>query len=501
MSLRRLPLLLLALLAALALASCGGSSSSTNDSSPARVAPPSTIFYGEAQIRPDGDLKEDIEAIGRKVSGGKDIGAEIEKGLQKGLAQGDSKLDYRKDVKPWLGKRAALFVGGVRSRNDADVLFILATKDADKAKEALLKGLEKNRRKRREYRGETYYQETGDQAVAGVVRGWMLVGTLPGFKAAVDTLESGKSLSDEAKFDRARDKVAKDGLASFYIDGPKALDAFALAGGSQASVAIGQLRGLPQFKNLKPSAAAVTVAEDAVRFEAPTRETPGAAEAVAKLPDDAWLGASSPQFGQQLRAQLTATSGIDQLKSILRQQSGIDLDRDLLDWVGGVSLYAGGTNPLGVNAAAVIDSKDPAASARAVKKLGALAERQGETIRRAPGGFTVTPQGAPAPVTVAVRGRKVVFAYGRDGVERALEPKGDLASSQVYKDATAALGGGRPTFLLSVPAVLELIQNAGQASDPEFQKALPYLKAFTSIAGGVDDEGGTTLGRAAVGVK
>ena len=148
----------------------------------------------------------------------------------------------------------------------------------------------------------------------------------------------------------------------------------------------------------------------------------------------------------------------------------------------------------------MIESNDPGASAAAIKKFGALAKRSGQPVKAVGGGFQIQVQGAPGPVSVVARGNKVVIAYGKGTVDKALNPSGKLSSSQAYKDASAALGGGKPSFLVSVPAVLQLAQSTGQ-TDSDFRRAKPYLEAFTSLAGGTTESGGNKLGKVAVGLK
>lgn len=504
-----LSLLLVVLGAVLALAGCGGSGASTEDASPADATPRSAVFYGEATIRPDGDLKQSVDAAGKKIAQGKDLGAEIEKALQKSLGDKNSgKLDYKKDVKPWLGKKAAVFVTGVRN-GDADFGVLISTSDGSKAQDALDKSNKNDDKKtvERSYRDVKYQYDTSDKSAQAVVDGWLLAATEPAFKATVDAIKDKKGLAQVSAFKTAKSKVASNGLMTFYLDTPRLIDVLAQSGGAQAAIALGQLKSLPQFASLKPTAAAVTVDDSAIRVEAPARTDQGSSDALASLPGDAWFAAAAPNAGKGLRTQVQATeklpggATIQQFKSLLRQQTGLDLDRDLLDWVGGFSVFAGGTGLLDLNAAVVIDSNDPGASATAVKKVRRLVERSGRRTTAVKGGFAVQMPGAPGPLTVAARGNKVVAAYGKGSVEKAVNPSGRLSDSKAYKDAQAALGGGKPGFLLSVPAVLQLVQNFGGANDPQAARVLPYFKAFTSLASGMATVNGQKLGRMAVGLK
>ena len=76
-----------------------------------------------------------------------------------------------------------------------------------------------------------------------------------------------------------------------------------------------------------------------------------------------------------------------------------------------------------------------------------------------------------------------------------------LADSDAYESAKSVLGDDvEPSFLLSMPAVLELVQAAGKA-DAEFEKAKPYLEAFGVLAGGSGRDGEVARARFAVELK
>ncbi len=185
----------------------------------------------------------------------------------------------------------------------------------------------------------------------------------------------------------------------------------------------------------------------------------------------------------------------------LRARSGLAL-KDLLSWIGSVSGYATGTSLLDLNAALVITSTDPATSQRTVRKLAALVRRSAKVpVSSIPGGIALHPSKSPAPISFAAVGDKVGIAYGKDGIRRALHPSGALKGSASYDAAQKALGGGRPSFLLYVPSILQLAQGLGAGGNTGFEKALPYLQAYTAIAAGSTKENGHAVGRLAVGLK
>ena len=108
--------------------------------------------------------------------------------------------------------------------------------------------------------------------------------------------------------------------------------------------------------------------------------------------------------------------------------------------------------------------------------------------------------GAPKPVVAARSEERVVIGYGREAVADALGGGEKLADSDTYAAAKSVLGDIEPGFLLSVPAVLELVEASGEA-DEDFAKAKPYLEAFGVLAGGNSRDGDTARSRTAVGLR
>lgn len=505
---RRILLPLLAVLALL-VAGCGSSGSAgSGGSDPASVAPRGAILYGSATVRPEGSLKASVEAAGRKVLAGRELGPAIQSLLERALRSGH--LDYTADVKPWLGRHVAFYISNFSAGSTAGAA-IVETTDGGKAKAAVDKAEKAGGGKlvSRSYSGQDYTvgQGNGTPDAYGILNGFLVIGTEAGFRAAVDAVK-GDALADSDAFKTATGQVAKDGLALFYIDTPHLIDAAAQAS-PRAAIVLGQLRGLPQLQNLKPTAAAVTVDGNAITVEAPHKAgDPAVADAIEKLPADSWLAFAAPKAGDTIRRQVKAIAGLaggDVLGILDRQlqaRAGLTLQKDLLSWIGSVSGYATGTSLLDLNAALVITSTDPATSRRTVRKLAALAQRSARVpVRSIPGGISFLPPNSPAPISFAEVGDKVVFAYGKDGIRRALKPSGTLKGSASYAAAQKALGGGRPSFLLYMPSILQLAQGLGAGKSAGFQKALPYLQAYTAIAFGSAQEDGHTVGRLSIGLK
>src|SRR4051812_47845849 len=101
---RPVVLVVLSLLAVALVAGCGGGTKQ-----PATLAPSTALFYGEVELKPDGDQKSAIDALARKFPGSGDAGRRLSKLVDQGLREGNSKVSFDGDIKPWLGDTAAFF--------------------------------------------------------------------------------------------------------------------------------------------------------------------------------------------------------------------------------------------------------------------------------------------------------------------------------------------------------------------------------------------------------
>ena len=160
---------LAAAVAAVPAAGCGDSASSAAGNAaadPASSLPASAPVYVEAQVRPAGDLKANVDAVAGKLLHTGDPGGKLVALIDRGLKDdGDS---YAKDIEPWLGQRAGLAVTGVGAGgHSADVVAAVASKDDEAAKAfvASRKGATE-----RTYRGVTYRFQARDDLAAAASR-------------------------------------------------------------------------------------------------------------------------------------------------------------------------------------------------------------------------------------------------------------------------------------------------------------------------------------------
>jgi Protein of unknown function (DUF3352) len=459
---RLLPLPLLAA-AALVLPACGGSGSSSGSTDPAEAAPASSLVYANVVVRPSGDLKSSVDAAASKILNGADAGQKIQQGIDQALSSAN--LNYNDDVKPWLGERAGFFLTSVTG-SSASGAVIVDSKDDDKATSTIEKGLKDAGASldKSSYKGADI-ETVGGQGAFSVHDGLVIAGTEDGVKAAL-AARDGDHLSDASAYKDATDKVSKDGIALFYVDTPRLLDA---AGQSdpQTAALIQTLKANPQVAKLGPAAAAVTVTSDSIAFEAPASKEVDTPHPVADLPADSWIALSVGSLGDNLRTSLKqlSASGNGQALALIedqiRNQTGLSLQSDLLGWLTDATGFISGITPKG-------------------------------------NGFSVrTSQG---DIAVLAQGDQVLGALGKDALAQTKNPSSKLSDDSTFQSALKAMGdNAKPALYLSVPTALQYAAAGGSASD--IQSAEPYIRHFAYLVFGTAQGSGGTLGRLVIGLK
>jgi hypothetical protein len=515
------------------IAGCGSSSSSNSSASasgtdPAALLPASAPVYVEAQVRPTGDLAANTKTVAGKILRTSDPGGKIV-GLIDDAAK-DKGASYEKDVKPWLGQRAGIAITGLHgtSGDDIDLVGAIASTDDDAAK-AFLKRYAKGAT--RTYRDVEYQYKSDDDIAAAVVDHAVLVGTERAFKSALDA-RSGASLESAGAFKKARAAVGTDGLGFAYVDPSRIFDLALGAANGSGSLKGSDARSLQSFKGLltgsglQSVAASLDVASNALKVDAAAiglkagakgsgAGSGDAAAAAASAPAGAWLSVGLGDVGGTFKSSLStlgsagATGGIDPatLLSQLKDQLGIDVEKDLLSWMGNADLFVQGTSMSDLGAALVVTSKDPAASKAAIPKLKRLLS--GLDVKTSalsgPGtsdatGFSIDVGGPIAGgIKVASKDDKFVIAYGSSALKDALDGGDTLGDSDPFKTAAGLLDGAKPSLFLDTPQVVKLVGSFA-GSDEDFAKAKPTLDAFGPAAAGVTRDGDVTRLKAAVAV-
>jgi hypothetical protein len=528
--------LLAVVLSGLAIAACGEdkSGSAKAGADPASIAPTGSPLYLEAAIRPQGGQKDALDKLIGKVAGGRDLGRDIRRAIDKSL-ESDPKTKGRsfgKDIDPWLGDRAAIFVasldpatlGAAASGAHPDVssrafpyAAAIATKDAGKAADELNSIADQDGSPKATYKN-VGYRTSGDVYFA-VVGDFLVIGSKKGLQAAIDVDKGAPALERSAAFKEATDTLPAERLGYGYADGRAFVDAIVKSGALPARARKTLEGALGSGKRGAVTFSAVA-RDDGLLVEgqtpAPVSGAKRSSALLGALPGDAWLAFAAPDLGASIQHAITAFSRLggaaagnaspDAALGRLKRETGFDVRRDLASWAGDVAFFASGTSLLNLSAGAVLQSKDTAASARALRKLRGLAARLGASknlsVKPAPGGFSLAIPGAPAPVTAAQRGNRVVIAYGPDAVTHALSAPRKLSGAGDFKAARAALGSGfGVSGYVDFQPILALAEGLGASSDAQYKSAKPYLDALDAIVFGSKVAGDKSLTRLLLKVR
>jgi hypothetical protein len=443
---------------ALALSACGGSDKGAGGTDPATIVPDEASAYVAVNVHPSGDSTGKTRDLSTALLGTATPGQALLDALT-GQAEALGTLDYKTDVAPWLGDRVALAAVPV-SDSETRPLLVAATKDEGKAQAALTKS---GKLSVKASAAGKQYVKTADGKLAGaVVDGTVVVGAADVVEMTLAAVKDGETLSELQRYRNAIAALPEEGVATAYAD----LDALAktlsqIIGGSTAGLLQTLLTGqgdaiaatvIPESGQLRIEAVGTATGKGI----AATQAKGGASDAITTLPADSSLALGVSDVGQTLKLLLQKLGsqggltaiGLNLVLSRLEDSTGLNLERDVLGWMGPGGLFIRSANGH-TGGALVVKSRDPAAMRRAVSRLRtALGQIQ------LPGVPAVAPLRAPgvdegmalefgaAKIQVAAAGDQLVIAIGPGALAAALHPHATLGENPKFQAAAARLGGG-----------------------------------------------------------
>lgn len=524
----------------LLLAGCG-SSHPIDNVDPASAVPAAAPLYAEAVVRPEGSLKEDTNSAARTLTGMQDPFGRLVHSLESSGALGH--YNYARDIKPWLGRRAAMFLtalpsgagsAGAAAPSTSQELslesllaatgidrltgagaqgaVVLDAADPSKAQASLAAVASRTGAHTVTYRGVSY-QVNGEGLAQAVIGHLAVIGSESAVRAAIDARKGAPSLQSNAAYSKLSAAGEQGAVASLYVEGR------ALARGAAAVPALGLLGALLQGASqariaLIPAKSSLTLDADTLGESSPGAAGQSAGEAqqaLASLPEASWLGLGVPALGPRLGSDLTAARTLfGAVGGSLSQLGGAalsgvlgrltahaeGLQHDFASWAGPAALFASGTGLLNLQGAVVIKSRDPAGSRAAVGRLAHLLRQAGASVTPAtiPGtdaAVSVRLSGLPLGLAIADGQGKFVIGLGSSSVTAALSPSGSLSASPTYRSAQATLGSGfKPSLVLQFPTIAGLIEGLGLSQSPGFSQVLGFLRPLGTLVGGQQQLGG-----------
>jgi hypothetical protein len=545
-----------------ALAGCGSTPVGTS-ASPATAVPASAPLYIDAVVQPGGALKTDATSVARKLTGR----SQPFTGLLKLLAGPTGKApNYATEVKPWLGRHAGVFLssldasgaqsliqealtkilaegfagaeaallssGGLTSllsSSSAQGALVLDTTDVAKARSFLEAQAHGAGARGASYHGISY-RVAPDGIAEGIVHRFAVIGSEAGLQSVIATVTGGTSLAHSSAYSKLASTAEAGALGDAYIS-PAALTHSVKASTSDGSVLslLESLLGQPSqvYLSLIPSAHSMAVDIDTLPSSAAgasggSGSSTTGAQVLRRLPGTSWLALGIGDLGKTLGASPQGLHAIASLVSGISVGSfsiakafaplsspSINVSHDLLSWMGATGVFVSGSSLLNLEAALVVDSKNPALSRAAVPKLAqAYREAGGETSPTSiPGtetAMTVKLPDFPIALTMAYGQGKFVMGIGSSSVEEALSPQSTLASSSAYSTAASALGQGiQPSVAIEFATLKGLIESLGLNSAPGFSGIASTLGPLADLAigGGESLADGVKRSRVVLGVQ
>ena len=371
------------------------------------------------------------------------------------------------------------------AREYEPIVVLLAATDTDAARDSLEAMLARGGHEvtERSYRDSDYLVDP-DGVAAGVVEDFVAIGPEALYKRTVDAAE-GDSLADADEYADAVEALPDERLALFWTDTSRLLDMAA-----REDPLLGQLRSLASGGELPQIAGAFMANGDRLELEMqagemlPAQSTP----LLQELPGDSWAAFGAGDVGTTLRDAIDrfggALGGVA-IRGQLRSELGLDLDRDLLDWIGHTGFFVRGTTPGTVDGGLVIQPTDDRRASDAFGRIvGAIQRARGAVARPveiegAEQAFAIDEKGSPHPIVLARGSERVVVTSGEAAAEAALGFDDRLGDTDLYAEAME-LVGTEPSLLVSVPQMLELKgDDLGSTEDRRF------LEAYTVLAVGI----------------
>jgi hypothetical protein len=515
-----------ALLALAALAGCGSSGSGSAD--PAGVVPASAPLYASIAIKPAGGSNGAATVAAKKFTHLAEPYGSLAQTL---LASPGASLEYKRDIGPWAGERAGVFVtalnasklagaagslqtllqGGLSSlssmlgasalaEKETQGAIVLQTTDAGAARSFVAKQAGRQGAHAASYRGVSF-QITSGGVAEGIVKSFAVFGSESAMHAVIDTSLGAASFASKPGYS----KPASATIASAYVEPEKLAGAAPGGGGTgagggngtsggasasggagQSASLLGQLLSGVQSATLTATATSNTLTlQGEVHSAGAAKPLFGAegAQALGELPATSWLAAGVGDTGANLPRALALLQGVASLGSSTVFSSfggpsiekvfkaidapGAKLQQDFGSWAGPGGMFISGSGLFNLQAGLVIASSDSAASRAAVGKLAALMRGAGATVANA------SIPGADAAMSVKLPGFPAVI-FIADGTSTSGQSKFVLGLGQQSIE-----GALSPSATLSTSAAYtSATATLGGGIEPSLIVEFPTLLGF-----------------------
>jgi hypothetical protein len=511
---------LLAALAALFVAGCGGGSDSGGSGTdPASVAPAKAPLFIDFTVRPEGETKENIDALAEEIAGVDNLGELIVEELENSASDEGEELDFEKEVEPWLGDRGGIFLQEFEDEDFEGYGVAFQTDDEGATKSFIDKQLASEDEVPEEgsYEGVDFNVEADDGTTIGVFDGLVVIAEDEDiFKTMVDA-SNGENLGGEANYTDAVANVPGESAANVYVDIGTLIEesggeidseteTFLDSAGIEPKEATAVASLVPGSKQVE-----VDLSSDLSGDNPPSGD---ASELLGSLPATSVAALASDEFGKRFGEAIDRidkegipSEGIEpnQLKKGLKG-AGIDLE-SIASSIGDVGVYVTGNSEKTLGGAMVLESDSAKEATATVSNIGLLLRSTGTPgitkITEGASGFSIrSPELGRQPVVVVAKDSKIAFGYGLASTLSSFqEANKTLSDAPAYQDALASLGDTPITMFVDGPSALNLATALVPSGDEGFEEAKPYLQKIEYLALGSEASDGLATAKLIVGLK
>lgn len=510
-------LVLVAALAAALAAGCGAGGGDAGEAGEAAaVAPADAPLFADFVVRPEGEVKANIDALAKRIAGVDDLGGLIVEKLEESAAEDGSSFDYGKEVEPWLGERGGAFAEEYADGDFTGYGVAVQVEDEGAAWGFVEKKSEEEDEPAKDgsYEGVDFKVAADDGQTVGVFDGLLAFAESEAvFKDMVDASE-GESLADSEKFKSAAASFADEGAADLFVDTGAIIES--------SGEVDPQMKAFLEGFGLKPdemTAAAsvipgsedieVDYSADAAEGEEPAGD---GSKILASLPGTSVAALGAADFGKRLQKAVDRLDELGipgevpphQIKQGLKQ-SGFDFE-GFTDSLGDVGIFLTGNSKRTLGGAVVMETTEPNQAKNTVSNLGLLlraSNTPGVTALHGRfSGFSIRSEElGPQPLVVAAAGDRMTIAYGLRAATAALTGSDEtLAANPAYEEAVGALGDTPVSGFVDGQAALRLASALVPPTDEGFREAKRYLSKVRYVAIGSESSGGRNTTKLILGV-
>lgn len=496
------------------------------------LVPADAHFYANVFLEAPGDQAEALEVLLEKfpkVESAEDARQDLLRLFDEQLDEVN--LAFEEDIEPWLGHQIAFYMSARDLTEDPRFAAFLAVEDQGDAERAIQEVEESDAARgvdppeTKSYNGidyEFYEDEGGESFALGFVRRFLVLGTEAGFKDVVDTSLSADNLVASERYDESFRGLPEENIASLYVDAKPFFEMLSQMGEIPPSE-------FALFEDLisdSPNATTMSLSPNSISVESSSEPSPFPALAsfglvsagtdlIGGVPSTSWAAVGVPDLGNlisgfiDLFGQL-GLPGADRETLVrgFKRETGLDLDKDILSWMGDAALFVQGTRVAEMGGGLILETTDPATTKETLDKIAVLIAREGGVIpqeesRSGYEGFSIG-AGLPQPIYALVKDQLIV-AYGENAAGDVIDGGDLLSDAPSFAAAQAELGEGfTPALYVDAGAVISLAEFAAAASGslPEeyTEDVKPWLDPISFVISGARKDGNRLIQKFVVGI-